>query len=312
LSQPILTGLLRRELGFGGLVFSDSFQMKPVAAMPADAAVKAILAGVDLVVHSADDRAAFDAIKAAVESGVLPQAQLDRSVERILTTKARLDLHRLRLVDLDAVPSLVGSRAHQAVAQTLSERAITLLKDDRKQVPLAVAREAPVLYLSVIDYPSGWGIAAPSRTFATELKIRWPNVTAVELSDRTTASELEVVRAMVPRFDAIVASVFVRTASGSGRMDLSPALASLLNRIAQTTAVSGRPFITTLFGNPYVATVVPELPAILLTYDLYDRAEASAVRAIAGETAIGGKLPITLPDLFPRGHGLERPKRAVE
>ena len=96
----------------------------------------------------------------------------------------------------------------------------------------------------------------------------------------------------------------------SGRMDLPPALAGLLTRIAESTAASGRPFITTVFGNPYVATMVSDLPAILLTYDLYDLPEASAVRAIAGETAVGGKLPITLPGLFPMGHGLERPVRS--
>ena len=78
----------------------------------------------------------------------------------------------------------------------------------------------------MLDYPSGWRIAAPSRTFIPELSQRWPNVTAVELSDRTTPDELELVRAMAPRYDAIVASVFVRAASASGRMDLAPGIVS--------------------------------------------------------------------------------------
>ena len=85
-----------------------------------------------------------------------------------------------------------------------------------------------MLYLSVLDYPSGWRIAAPSRTFIPELRKRWPNVTSIELSDRTTPSELELVRAMAPRYDAVVASVFVRAASASGRMDLAPPLQRLL------------------------------------------------------------------------------------
>ena len=72
------------------------------------------------------------------------------------------------------------------------------------------------------------------------------------------------------------------------------------------TASSGRPFVTTFFGNPYAVAFLPELPAVLLTYDFYDRAEASAVRAIAGERAIGGRLPITLPGMFERGAGLTR------
>jgi hypothetical protein len=69
--------------------------------------------------------------------------------------------------------------------------------------------------------------------------------------------------------------------------------------------------VTTFFGNPYVAAAIPELPAVLLTYDFYDMAEASAVRAIAGEAAIGGKLPIALPGYFALGHGLDRVARTT-
>ncbi|HUF23805.1 MAG TPA: hypothetical protein VMN81_06735 [Vicinamibacterales bacterium] len=131
-------------------------------------------------------------------------------------------------------------------------------------------------------------------------------MTAVELSDRTTPSEIELVRAMAPRYDAIVVSVFVRTASYSGRMDLAPPLMRLLQDVARVTAASKQPFVTTFFGNPYVATFLPELPAMLVTYDVYDLAEASAVRALAGEAPITGKLPIDLPGIAPVGTGLVR------
>jgi hypothetical protein len=159
----------------------------------------------------------------------------------------------------------------------------------------------------MLDYPSNWRIAAPSRTFIPELRKRWPNVTSIELSDRTTPSEIELVRAMAPRFDAVVASIFVRTASFSGRMDLAEPLRRLLQDLTRQTASSNKPFITTFFGNPYVATFLSDLPAMLLTYDFYDRAEASAVRAIAGEAAIGGRLPIALPGMAEEGFGLTRP-----
>jgi hypothetical protein len=158
----------------------------------------------------------------------------------------------------------------------------------------------------VLDYPSGWGIAAPSRTFISELKQRWPDVTAIELSDRSTRNELDLVRASAARYDAIVAGVFVRTASYSGRMDLAPPLVELLRDLAATTKKSGGAYVTVLFGNPYVATFLPELPAMLLTFDFYDLPERSAVRALAGEAPIAGRLPIALPGLFDAGHGLTR------
>jgi beta-glucosidase-like glycosyl hydrolase len=304
LSAPIVTGVLRRELGFRGLVYTDSMGMAGVTAQfgPGEAAVRAVKAGNDVVLHSPDDGKAFAGIVEAVKSGEIPLSRIDESVERILRAKARAGLNSRKLVDLDAIGALVGTRANQAVADEISQRSITLIKDERNDVPLTLPRTAQLLYLSVLDYPSGWRIAAPSRTFIPELRQRWPNVTSIELSDRTTPSEIELIRAMAPRYDGIIASVFVRTASASGRMDLAQPLQQLLQSLVRLR----KPFITVFFGNPYTAIFLKDLPAMLLTYDFYDRAEASAVRAIAGEAAIGGKLPIALPGMCDMGFGLTR------
>jgi len=304
LSAPIVQGLLRKDLGFDGLIYTDSMGMAGVASMysPAEAAVLAAKAGNDVILHSPDDAAAFEAIVNAVKAGEIPEKRINASVLRILRAKARADLHRNKLVNLDQIATIVGTRRNQAAADEVSQRSITLVKDTRNHVPLKAPREAQVLYLSVLDFPSGWRIAAPSRTFIPELRRRWPNVTAIELSDRTTPAELELVRAMAPRYDVIIASVFVRAGSASGRMDLAQPLQRLLNGFSR----SDRPFVTVFFGNPYVTMYMPDLPAVMLTYDFYDRAEASAVRALAGEAAIGGRLPIELPGYAKVGAGLDR------
>ena len=307
-SPAIVERLLRDELGFDGLVFTDSMRMRAVSELvaPGPAAARAVGAGHDMVLHSPDDAAAIRGITAAAAAGDLSAERIDRSVRRILSAKARLGLHRQRAVSLDELPAVVGTRAHGAVAREASERSLTLIKDDRSFVPLPAPRDRSVLYLSVLDYPAGWGIGAPSRTVIPELEERWPNVTAIELSDRTPLSEIELVRATAGRYDAVVAGVFVRTAAFSGRMDLAPALSDLLVGLGRDSASTGRPFVTILFGNPYAATFLAELPAILLTYDFYDLPEASAVRAVAGEIPIRGRLPVSLGDLFPAGHGLDR------
>src|SRR5581483_11730078 len=126
--------------------------------------------------------------------------------------------------------------------------------------PLTLPKDAQVLYLSVLDYPSGWRIAAPSRTFLPELRKHWPNVTAIELSDRTTSNELDLLKATAPRYDAIVCSIFVRTASG--RMDLAPPLVQLLKDLATSTAARKQPFAAVLFGNPYIAMTLSDLPSL--------------------------------------------------
>jgi beta-N-acetylhexosaminidase len=309
LSRPVIDGLLRRDLAFAGLVVTDSMKMDAITRLmpPGDAAVKAVQAGADLILDSPDPVAAFTALKAAVSSGQIERAAVDASVRRLLEAKARLGLHRTRAVALDSVPLIVGGRQHQDVARTIAERAVTLVKDEATHVPLGLSPGASVLYLSVLDYPSGWRIAAPSRTMIPELKKRWAATEAVEISDRSTPNELELVRTMAARYDAVIAGVFVRAASGSGRLDLAPGVVRLLQDLARGSARRSQPMVAVFFGNPYVAASVAEVPAMLLTYDLSDLAESSAVRALAGEAPISGRLPISLPGLFPAGHGLTRP-----
>ena len=304
LSQPIIQGLLRKDLGFNGLIYTDSMGMAGVSAIysAGEAAVRAVMAGNDVILHSPDDAAAFEAVVDAVKSGRISEAQVNTSVERILRAKARAGLHRNKMVNLDAIPTIVGTRRNRAVAEEVSQRSITLLRDERNAVPLKLARDAQILYLSVLDYPGNWRISAPSRTFLPELRKRYPSVTAIELSDRTSPAEIELVRSMAPRYDAIVVSVFVRASSASGRMDLTEPLQRLLGGFTN----SKRPFVTVFFGNPYVASFIPNLPGVMLTYDFYDQAEAAAVRALVGEAPIGGRLPIELPGYAKVGAGLDR------
>ena len=307
LSRPILTGLLRNELKFNGLIFTDSMTMDAISKMFSHdkAAAMAVKAGVDFVLHSPDDDAAFRGIKAAVAAGEIGESQINASVERILRAKARLGLHLNRQVDVAAIAEKFGTRANAQVAQEINDRGLTLIKDERNQVPLAVARDANVLYLSVLDYASGWREGIPSRTMVPELRKRWPNLTTVEVTDRTTASEYELIRALTKRADAVVAGVFVRIASFSGRMDLSQPQIALLDSVA----AQNKPFVTVCFGNPYTATFLPKLPAVILGYEFSDFTERAAAKALAGEIPIGGKLPISLPGMFPVGHGLTRPAK---
>jgi len=302
--SSILTGLLRNELKFNGLIFTDSMTMDAISKMFSHdkAAAMAVKAGVDFVLHSPDDDAAFRGIKAAVAAGEISESQVNASVERILRAKTRLGLHVNRQVDVAAIADRFGTRANAQVAQEINDKGVTLIKDERNQVPLPTPRDANVLYLSVLDYASGWREAIPSRTMIPELRKRWPNLTAIEVTDRTTASEYELIRALARRADAVIAGVFVRIASYSGRMDLSQPQIALLDSVA----AQDKPFVTVCFGNPYTATFLPKVPAVLIGYEFSDFTERAAAKAVAGEIPIGGKLPISLPGMFPIGHGLTR------
>jgi beta-N-acetylhexosaminidase len=155
----------------------------------------------------------------------------------------------------------------------------------------------------MIDYSSGWREGAPGRVFVPEVRKRFPDATAVEVTDRTTAAEMDLLRVLARRSDAVVAATYVRVASYSGRLGLAPAQVALLE---QLSADKAKPLVAVAFGSPYVGDLAPKVPAVLLTYEYGDAPEAAAVRALCGEAPIGGKLPVTIPGLFPAGHGLER------
>ena len=174
LSRPILTGLLRQELGFDGLVFTDSMSMHAISRRfpPEQAAAMAVGAGADVVLDPPDPEAALAGIRDAVESGEIPR-DAGRPLGRAhpaarrrawaCTARARWTWRRC--------PPRSADAPAQAVAVEIASRAVTLLKDDRGQVPLRLpAGDARVLLLSVVDYASGWREGAPGRVLIPELK----------------------------------------------------------------------------------------------------------------------------------------------
>ena len=120
-----------------------------------------------------------------------------------------------------------------------------------------------------------------------------------------------MVRETASQYDAIVAGVFVRTASFSGRMDLVSDLVTLLKQLSEEAVRNDQPLVVVFFGNPYAATFLPELPSVLLTYDYRGLTEETAVRALAGEIPIRGRLPVALGAKFRVGHGLTRSANSV-
>ena len=151
LSPTILTDLLRKELGFDGLLITDDMEMKAIddRYQSGEAAVMAVEAGADIVMvlwTSTKQIEVFDALLSAVKSGRISQARLDQSVKRILKSKgAAFDR---RFVDVEAVETTVGGEAHQQLAQTIASRAITVVRNRNNILPLRLKPETSVLIVS--------------------------------------------------------------------------------------------------------------------------------------------------------------------
>src|SRR5262249_12783202 len=138
LSQNILTGVLRDELKFQGLVVTDAMDMGGITVRfaPGEAAVRAVLAGADCLLMRPRADAAFEAVRDAVKTGRISRERLDASVRRILEAKARLGLNKARLVDVNALNKNFGRVTWQAEAQSISDRGVTLLRYTSHRLPL--------------------------------------------------------------------------------------------------------------------------------------------------------------------------------
>ncbi|MGH8631414.1 MAG: glycoside hydrolase family 3 N-terminal domain-containing protein, partial [Burkholderiales bacterium] len=291
LSPAMTAGLLRRELGFQGLVFTDALTMQGVAARftPEEVAVRAVKAGADILLIPVDIEKTVSALKRAVESGEITKEQLDASVKRILEAKARLGLHRQRFADLERLEAEIGALPHQRLARTMIERALTLVRDEKSSLPLRLADNQRLLYINLLDSRRGWVEGMPGRAFRDELLRRHANTVDVQLDDATSKDAFDILRKLAGTSDAIVVSGFIRVAAYKGSIDLSQWQLELLRDLSKLD----KPLIFTLFGSPYLLSFVPELPAYALAFEDYPEAERAMVRAVFGEIPFTGHLPIS-------------------
>ncbi|MFN0088467.1 MAG: glycoside hydrolase family 3 protein [Blastocatellia bacterium] len=300
LSPKILTGILREELKFNGVVVTDAMVMAGVAARytPAEAALQAIRAGADMVEKSPDIDAAISGVKAALAKGELAEARIDASVERILRAKALLGLPAKRLIDLNEVDRVVSDPGFLDTARRIAENSITLARDERKILPLKTAAAPRLLNMTFTDEDD----RAVTKPFVDELRARLPGTESVTIDLKST--EAEIARALArldaEKYDAVVFSVAVRARSGKG----SVALPALGKRLAGELIRRNLPLVVISFGNPYMLMAMPDAPSYLLAYSPFPISQRATARAIVGEIEIKGRLPVSLPGLYPRGHGM--------
>jgi len=299
LSHNILTDLLRRQLGFQGLVVTDAMDMGGITVRyaPGEAAVRAIAAGVDCLLMPPVPDAAFEALQAAVKSGRISKERLDASVRRILQAKARLGLNAGRLVDVNAINKKLGSAAWQKEAQDISDRGVTLLRDTPHRLPLDGTKPSRALLLAFYADPEPY----PGEDLERELRSRFDSVTTLRADTRfVNASILKL--PPPDSYDVAILALFVRVSDRKGNVDVPAEQTALAEQIYKT----GKPVITLGFGSPYLIERFPQAETWLAAFGISDVAQISAARALFGEISVRGKLPVTIPGVnLKAGFGME-------
>jgi len=301
LSSNILTGLLRDELHYQGLVVTDAMDMGGITVRyaPGEAAVRAFLAGADALLMPPVPDAAFAALKNAVKSGRIPRPRLDASVLRLLEAKARLGLYKERLVDVNALNQHFGKVEWQRAAQDISDRGVTLLRDTAHRLPLDGTKPTRALLIALYADPEPY----PGEDLERELRSRVDSLTTLRADTRFVKAD--TLKLPSPdAYDVALLAFFVRVSDRKGNVDIPAEQAALADKVYK----NGKPVITIGLGSPYLVERFPQAETWLATFGISDVAQISIARALFGQIPVRGKLPVTVPGVqMKAGFGMEVP-----
>lgn len=282
LSKPILTDLLRDELGFDGLVITDSLGMSGANVVPEDrVAIEAFKAGVDVLLNPPNVELAYNAMLGAVESGELSESRVEESVYRILEAKFKRGLFHNPTVAEDAIEN-IGLEENKAIAKEMTENSITLLKNEDDVLPLTNDRNILVTGPSsgnpndLSNLLSDQGIAIDS----------YQTYNSPSTAQRNAAVE-----------KADDADVIVVTAHSA---NINYAQQQFVKALQETD----KPVVVVSMRNPYDIISFPSVEANVLTYGNQSVSTVAVAKVLIGEVNPSGQLPVTIPGLYEFGDGI--------
>lgn len=301
LSHPVLTGILRGELGYDGVVVTDSLGMDGVRTKYGDdrVPVLALKAGVDQLLNPPSLDVAWNAVLNAVRAGELTEARLDESILRVLRLKAKLGLLDDPYVSQPNVDRVVGIGTHLAAADRVAERTTTLLANEGRLLPLSRRSHKKLLVVGADPASPSGTTGPPTGVLAAALSELGFQATALSTGTAPSAATADKAVAAAQDADAVVVGTYNVTAGSSQK--------TLVERLVAT----GRPVIAVAIRNPYDIAQLPTVPAHLAAYSWTDVELRAAARVIAGQVRPRGRLPVPVQRaddparvLYPIGYGL--------
>lgn len=300
--SPVMGNILRNDLKFPGLIVTDALSMSGLTIYftPEEAAVRALEAGADMLLKPADVDAAFRGVRDAVKGGRVSETRVEESARKIMAAKYDLGLVEQRLTPVDTIDRVVGSKDVLKLAAEISEHAVTLVRDEDKLVPLKNLKpETKIFNLAVTNGDDRAWIANP---FVTRLNGSGVKVETVVLDERSSPQDVQKAIERATSADLVLASLYGRVRSGQVSSVGIPEPGA---RALSAVIAAKKPVVGISFGNPYLLQSFPGLRTYLVAYGDMPSLQNAVARALAGEIDIVGRLPISLPGLYPRGTGIQ-------
>lgn len=326
-SSQVIDGVLKKQLGFNGLVVTDALEMAGLtrlyAQTPGREAVDAFKAGNDVLLIPANLDTCYRAVLQAVQSGEISQGRLNESVLKILKAKASVGLNKARLVDIDKIAEDFGKPENIALGKQIADASITLVRDNGKVLPLKKygTQAAGFSYQTVQGNPRGTTVVifcddmrtTAGREFERQMRSRIPNAGVFYVDPRIATALSPDVLAAVDKSGTVLIAADVAPVAGkatnvNGVMQNSVALPDTSEKLMQQILdhAKERTAVVSL-GNPYVIMDFPAIQNYICTFSSTEISQASAVKALFGEIAISGHLPVNIPSIADRGAGRQKP-----
>jgi len=302
LSSKILTDLLRGTLGFQGMIITDALEMGGITNRywTGLSAVRAIQAGADLLLLPPDSEVAINEVVRAVERGDLAEERINTSVERLLTAKTQLQLHKKRTVPIEQIAEAVSTPESRRLGQEIADAAVTLVKDRQNILPINPVKPPSILGLvlsSELD-------TSPGAPFLAALRERFPAARTIGADPRISEDLVSSIMAAAAKADVIVCASMVRVVSGKGTVALPENHRAIIHKLF----AMGKPVVWIAFGNPYILQLHTQALSYMCTFSYSDVSQIAAAKALSGEIALSGRMPVSIPDGAKVGEGLQVPR----
>lgn len=302
LSARVQTDILRKDMGFKGLIVSDAMSMSGLTLYfdQEEAGVRAFLAGTDILEKPSDVDKMIRGLVAAVKSGRIPMEKLEESVTRQLAWKHELGLFSNRITPIDQIDRLVSGADTTMLSDEIATKAITLVRNEPGALPLDASKKIAVLGIS-----NGFDGPPTMSSLVGTLRSGGLRFTPAYLQENTVDEQVAAAQKAVDESDTVVVGLYGRVRSGAKNSVGIPENGA---KLLQKLLASGKKVIAISFGNPYILSSFPELKTYLVAYGDMSSLQRASARAITAKQDITGRLPITLPNLHPRGTGIQQIK----
>jgi beta-glucosidase-like glycosyl hydrolase/CubicO group peptidase (beta-lactamase class C family) len=292
LSDKIVTGLLKNELGFRGLVITDAMNMRGVtrSGSPEDANLQAVLAGNDLLLCAENITGSLAKIKDAIQKGLFSRDELDARVRKILRAKYQAGLAAYQPVDLTNLSRELNTPTAQRLRQELYENAVTVVRDDARLLPF---RHLDTLRLAAVAIGAG-----PHNDFQRTLR-KYAALPCWADEAKSDAAWFNEIFKKVDSTRTVIVSLHELSQKPASGYGITAATRAFVKRLAQRQRV-----VLCTFGNPYALKYFADVPGLVCAYEENDWTESATAQVLFGGLSASGRLPVSVDEQTVAGTGL--------